>query len=589
MANLDYRGRRGRTALSRRRLLGAAGGAGTGLFLLACGGDKDEGTGTTGGASAPATGGASATAAAGGEPVYGGVLNIRDARNMSIDPLVDSTSAANIFGSYIYSRLAKFKSYNDPAKSANYEIAPDLATSWEQPDKTTFTFKLHPQAKFHNRPPTNGRAVTAEDVVLSYRRTVSEPKNTNKDKMLQTFAGEPVALDAHTVQIKTKQPFSPFFTVIIANPQYLWVYPRELLDSDTARQTTPVGSGPWMFKRRQESVAWEFDKNPDYYGTDEAGRKLPYLDGVKVNVIPETAQNIAQFLGSNLDVISVEYEDLKQVQDQVKDAEILKGQVGSAYYYLSPQQRRGPFQDIRLRQALSMSHNRDGLLKLLWGGEGWWHNLVPAYMGEWRLDPKAALQKGEAWAKYYEYNPAEAKKLLEAAGHKDPIQYIYSNNAYGDRFNQMAVFSADTGKQAGFNFQVVTQDYRSEFITAGKTFFGFYDGVFYAPEAPHTDPYGILFNMLYTGNSWNHAGVADPQADKLIDELAAEFDTAKRREIASAIQRLSSEKVYYATSAAGPSYFALQRWAKNFKYAPHSYSYSTESYATMWIDAKLRR
>src|SRR5437868_3841087 len=118
---------------TRRRLLSGGAVAGAAVFVAACGGSsKSSEQASSGGGTPNSTAGVAATASVGADPVYGGILNIRDARNMSIDPLIDSTSAANIFGSYIYSRLAKFKAYNDPEKSANYEVEPDLA-SWEQP------------------------------------------------------------------------------------------------------------------------------------------------------------------------------------------------------------------------------------------------------------------------------------------------------------------------------------------------------------------------------------------------------------------------------------------------------------------------
>jgi peptide/nickel transport system substrate-binding protein len=568
---------------SRRRVFGGAAAGGAGLFLAACGGSDSKDSGSSTG-NAPA-GTLSTPAATSGDPIVGGVLNVSRPVDYSIDAIIDSTSAANTFAAHVYSRLVKFKSNTDPAKAGAYEMEPDLA-SFEQPDQQTYIFKLNPEAKFHNRPPVNGRKVTAQDVVLSYRRTVTETKNTNKDKLLNNVEGEPTALDDNTVQFKSKKPFAPFLNNLIAFPASLWIYPRELLENDNARQQTPIGSGPWILKNRQASVAWEFEKNPDYFGKDEAGRRLPYLDGVKINVIPEAAQILAQFLGGNLDTIHIEFESLKQVKEQVKDVSIIESRLTTPYYYISPQQRRAPFTDIRLRQALSLSHDRDGLLKLNWEGAGYWNNLVPAYLGDWWLDPKSP-QMGEA-AKFFQYNPAEAKKLIDAAGFTQQFNFIYSNNAYGDRFNSMALYSADTTKRAGFNLQVVTQDYRSEFITAGKTFFGNYDGVFYAPESPHTDPYGILYNMLYTGNSWNHAGVSDPQADKLIDELALEFDREKRKSISHAIQKLAAEKMYYTNSAGGPSYIGQQRWAKNYRFAPHGYATPIETYATMWIDPKLR-
>lgn len=586
MKSSNYWSRVARKPASRRRFLAGSTSAVAGLAsmsLAGCGGDDDD---SSDGPTSPAQAGdrpSDAVATTVSEPVRGGVLQLSSSVDMSYDPIVDSTSAASIFGGTIYSRLVRYIPGTDLERALSAEVTGDAASSWEQPDTLTFTFKINPEAKFHNLPPVNGRALTADDVVQSYKRTTSETKNTNKDKLLAVIDGDPVAVDERTVRVKTKKPFSPFLGGLVANPQFWFIYPKELLADDSLRTSNPVGSGPWMFKKATKSVAWEFEKNPNSWWKDAQGRQLPYADGWKRNTIPDASQTLAQFIGGNLDHTAINYQDIDQVKSQVKGAQVVNSSAG-AFYFISPQQRTergGPWLDVRMRKALSLAMDRQGILDLFWGGNGKFYGITSPNLGSWSKDMRESAQKAT-----FTRNLTEAKALMSAAGYNDePLRYIYSNNAYGDQFNQIAVFTADKLKEAGFNVQVVTQDYRGEYITPGKTFFGNYDGMWIGTEASFTDPYYILYNMLYTGNSWNHAGISDPAADRLIDELGSEFDRAKRIAIIEKIEAINAENMYYVPAATGDGYTAVQPWVNNFQLgAGITYGHAQEIYASEWID-----
>ena len=363
------------------------------------------------------------------------------------------------------------------------------------------------------------------------------------------------------------------------------MFPKEVIADDNLRASTPIGAGPWMLRSFKPQVSYEFDKHPNYHWADAQGRKTPYLDGVKMNVLADNAQFVAQFVGGNLDSTGVSYSDLDQVKSQVKGVNIIKSSAG-AFYFLAPQQRQergGPWLDVRMRQALSLAVDRDGLLKLFWDGTGKYFGIVEPSEGTWSFDMRDLGDR----KKWYTHDPAQSKQLASAAGYKgDPLRYLYTNNAYGDQFNQTALFVADNAKQAGLNTQVVTLDYRGEFITPGKAFFGNYDGVWIGTEAQYTDPYYMVFSMLYDPkqNSWNHVGVNDPQANSLIDQLAAEFDNAKRHDLVRQIEELQTDHMYYVPTATGPGYTVNQPWLKNALNA--GIAAPAETYPLMWLEKK---
>src|SRR5579884_1381615 len=134
-----------RQAVSRRRLIGVGAGiAGAAAFALACGsgGNKQE----THQAQPQVT----ATAQQGGDQVKrGGAVHVRFNGTPPLDPIANTSFRAQTMAGYTYSRLLKFKTGEDPAVAANFEVMPDLAASWEIPgDGTQVTFKLQPNAAF---------------------------------------------------------------------------------------------------------------------------------------------------------------------------------------------------------------------------------------------------------------------------------------------------------------------------------------------------------------------------------------------------------------------------------------------------------
>src|SRR5262245_23239814 len=159
------------------------------------------------------------------QPKYGGVFRLSSGATEAphLDPHQTNTSALIAHGAGLaWSQLLQFK--NGPGvEMPTFEVAPDLAQSWDQPDDTTYVFKLRPGVKFHNIAPVNGRELVADDVVGSFQRQIDLKVNA------AALAGV-VRLDAPdktTLKLTLDKP----------NADILWslanaickVLPRELL------------------------------------------------------------------------------------------------------------------------------------------------------------------------------------------------------------------------------------------------------------------------------------------------------------------------------------------------------------------------
>jgi ABC-type transport system substrate-binding protein len=232
-----------------------------------------------------------------------------------------------------------------------------------------------------------------------------------------------------------------------------------------------------------------------------------------------------------------------------------------------------------------MTIDRDGLLSLIYLGKGVWNSAIPASFGAWRVDPKSA-EMGAA-GQWFKFDPSESKKLLAAAGHPSglPMKYVFTNNIYGERFNQAAEAIAGMLKEGGFNTQVAVQDYQREYISPTGTFFGGnFESVFYGLQTGFSDPHDYLFNMYHSRGARNHAGIRDAQLDALIDKEGATLNDQERIKLVKEIQKYAADKVYYATTAVGAAYIGVQPWVKNYNPVNGGYGVGAETWAKAWVD-----
>ncbi|MGH2588401.1 MAG: ABC transporter substrate-binding protein [Dehalococcoidia bacterium] len=562
--------------LTRRRTLALTGAA---AFLAACGGGDDSGEETGGQAVGSGTQPANTATQDEGTPKVGGTFTWSDSGDTPIDPTNNPSYRAQTISGYTYSRLLKFRTGPTPDVAFNYEVLPDLAASHELVnDGMQLTFRLQPNAKFINKPPVNGRAVTAEDVKASFERFQTAPKNTNKNAFgspTNRIVESVATPDDKTVVVTLARPYAPILN-LFANPQYLWIQPKEI-DSGFDPAKEAVGSGPWMIERIEPDKAITLRRNPDYFVQGK-----PNIDTVVRAVIPDTAQNIAQFQAGRLDVYGVPAQSKAEIERSTPQAQIISI-IPTTYLFISPQQRgESPFRDVRLRRAMSLSLDRTALYELTYIEGMHANNAIPASMGKWWLDPLGG-DVGPG-GEYVKHDPKAARDLLRAAGMENmPLRYIYAHNGYGDTFNQTAEAVAAMLKEGGFNTQIITQDYLREFLDANGTFFGNYEGSFFNPQTPFTDPHDYLFNMNHPSSARNNAGIDDPRLTQMIDDEERTLDEAERVKKVHDIQRYWLEQMYYVPTTVGMAYSFRQPWMKHYYYSA-TYGSGTEAVLDAWVD-----
>jgi peptide/nickel transport system substrate-binding protein len=571
--------RRARRRLSRRQVLRSAA-VGSGIAGLAALGCSTQGKNPSSGSSS----GSQSTAQGGGTPVQGGTYTgTLQANPQSLDPQrVSATAQVSISG--VMSRLFRFKTSTDPKTITNHELEPDLAVSAETPDAITWTVKLRPDAKFQNIAPVNGHPVEAEDVKATFIRS-QDPKNPNAGNLALVDMNNIQTPDKQTVIFKLKQPSSPFHA-LLASPTYSWIFPREALAGTYDPAKVAIGSGPYLLDNAQPDVAYTYKKWADYWD-----KSLGHVDNVKLAIVPDPQQQLAQFSAGNIDELVLGTpDDLATAQQRNPKAQLFtEPNASSTPMYFALSDPTGPFQDIRVRRALSMAVDRQTLSKVIYSGKGQFMVFVPSYMGKWALTVDQLSSDSQ---QYYKFNPSEAKKMLDAAGVTNtPFKFVYltgspTPNSFGSPlWNKTCDALVNMLQQVGLKLTPITQDYAKDYVDSGKgSRQGYFDKdwILLAGTAPATDADEILFNHMDSRSTSNAERLKDPQIDTMIDHERAQTNEDDRLKAILDIERYMADKMYTVPSVGRDQWVLVQPRVQN--YSPSSsLSLVTETYAKLWV------
>jgi peptide/nickel transport system substrate-binding protein len=504
------------------------------------------------------------------QPVTGGTFQGAATSNSVLDAQKTSSGPAAIV-SGAQSRLFKFKTGIDPTVYANHDLEPDLALSAESPDAVTWTIKLRADAKFQNIPPVNGHAVEAEDIKATFLRGLDPAtSNPNRGSLAMIDPAQIQTPDKQTVIFKLLYPYSPFHKAL-GSASYAWIFPREVASGGYDPAKTVIGSGPFIVNSVVPDVASTVVRNPDWFG-----RPLAYVDGVKIAIIADQQTVQAQFTAGNLDTLTIDnYNDLQTFSQRNPKAQVIKTVDGRSFpLYLQLGDPTSPFQDIRVRQALSMAIDRETIGKVIFSGQTVYKLFVPGYMGKWALGPEDLDQNTQ---QFFKYNPTEAKKLLAAAGINNlelKVAYV-TGGFYTPAYQQQAETIANS---------LVANDYVKDFIGGGKgTRQGNFDKytIGFFAEAVYTEADDYLYIYFHSKSTSNGEKLVDPTLDAMIDKERTIADEDARLKAVQDIEKYIAGKMYVVPTVGSYTWTLVQPRIHNFQYS--NGATFTETDAKLWI------
>jgi len=525
----------------------------------------------------------------------------------SFDGLSAASGIASVHNGYTYARLVQSSKVFNLAKGEKFDasVEPYAAQSWEQSgDGLQLTFKLQPNGGLDPRPPTSGRLLDAQDVVFSYNRfkathrgRTSLVNELNKDAPVLSVT----AVDSRTVVVKLAYP-----SVSVLQQLGHWLgmplQPREA-DGGFDARTTMRGSGPWMLDEYKPSQSFSYKRNPSFYRT---GR--PFMEGLDLPIISEYAQGAAQLKAGGLDLYFLRGEDILPTKSDVPSLNMYQfvnfpSRIFLTFFSFKP---GSIWQDERLRQALSLLMDRDLIIDTTSNAEKFrsqglplptrWNTLIPTGDEPFWLDPQGS--DFGANARYFKYDPAEAKKLVQASGRGPTVAAdwnIVGSPEFGPEYRQNAeLFKGVWEAGSDFKFRTVAHDYTTVFApkfnlypAGGRQF----DGLGLMAPAPFPDPDLYLLNYYMPGapaSKFELDYPKDAQWESLVRAQSIELDAKKRLSIIQDLQRLHAGKMYTISGAGtarefwlwNPRVMNVGAYASRFFDAPAS-----AEFVHFWLDA----
>jgi len=511
-----------------------------------------------------ATGRGAATAA--DTPRRGGVLlAVIGADPPSLDPHQESTFANIELVAPLYSTLLQLDPYDYP------KIIGDLATEWKiSSDGLTYTFKIHPGVKFHD-----GSPLTSADVKASYNKIIFPPQGVRSVRQnAYTAVAQVEAPDPTTVVFKLKFPSAS----LLANLASPWnvIFPKSYLDRDPNYfKTHAIGSGPFKFKGYTRGSTFEGERNPAYFVKDR-----PYLDGYKFYISPETSVRAAAIRSGRAyiefrDLPSAEVEAIKkQLGDKITVQETaMTGQWGIAI-----NNTKKPFDDVRVRKALSLGIDRYTMARVLYPLTGL--RYVGGLMrpgSEWAL-PAPELEKLPGFGRDIEKNRAEARKLLAEAGYPNGLKVVLKNRNVKLPYQDFAVFLIGEWRKIGIEAEHRPLETAAWFSDGQDT--GNFE-LLVAPTVEFMDDPDQFLGRYATGSTQNWGRFSDPQVDDLFSRQARSLDPVERKRLINDLEKRVLGNAYFTTGLWWSR--NLVHWSKVKNYVAPPNHYTNQKLQDVWL------
>jgi peptide/nickel transport system substrate-binding protein len=445
-------------------------------------------------------------------------------------------------------------------------IIPDLAEHWEvSPDGKVYTFYLKRGVKFHH-----GKPFKAEDVKASFERIIWPPQGMVSPRRETFSAVDAVdAVDDYTVRFVLKRP-NPSLPANIAQGLNV-IYPKDLLDARGDMKKEVVGTGPFRLKEYLRGVSIELVKNPDYH---VPGR--PYLDGIKFFIIPDPNTAISAFITGQILLFRPYFDPpVDDIRRQVGDRAAVESVPGSLFHSVDLNVRRRPWDDPRVRLAVSLAVDRSEAVKVITKGYGFLSGIMQPG-GPWAMPP-AELAGVPGFGPDKDRERAEAKRLLAEAGYPDGFETRLLVRK-GASWEPAAIFVKDQLSRVGINVTLDVQEYG---VYQDRVFRREFDAAITQFANALDDP-DYIFGQAYLCNSGrNYSGACEPEIDALFERQSQTADPERRRQLVWELERRAHTAAYRVLLARVAEWALYWKSVRNFKL--QSSRYLTERLEHIWL------
>ncbi|ENM5739315.1 oligopeptide ABC transporter substrate-binding protein OppA [Vibrio mimicus] len=422
-------------------------------------------------------------------------------------------------------------------QDANGNVVPGAAESWETTDNKTFTFHIRKDAKW-----SNGDPVTAHDFVYSFQRAVDPAtaspyswymEYTKMKNAKEIIAGEKdkstlgiKAVDDKTLVVELESAV-PYFVMMMGHTTVKPVH-KATVEKFGEQWTKPdnyVGNGAYALDKWVVNERLELKRNPQYWDD-----KNTVLNKVTYLPIENQVAEMNRFLSGEIQITNeLPLEHFKRLKKEHPEAVQVQGQLCTYYYGFNT--AKAPFDDVRVRQALSYAIDRDVISDAILG-----QGQKPAYF----LTPEITAGFSPEMPTYGKMTQkeriAEAKKLLEAAGYSksNPLKFTLLYNT-SENHKKIATAIQSMWKTAlGVDIALENQEWKTFLDTRRQ-------GNFDATRAGWCGDYNeasSFLTLMLSSNSSNDSKYHNAEYDATLEKAMTSTSEEERQKLYADAERL---------------------------------------------------
>ena len=455
-----------------------------------------------------------------------------------------------------------------------------LAESWEFPTPTLARFNIRKGVKWQDKFPTNGRALTVDDIVFSFERTIGFEDGKGRWPR-HSFVKEVRKVDESTFEVEFTDP-QAFWGYEIGWGPYFLIYPPESEEAGLDDWKNIAGTGPFYVDDYVSDSQITFARNPDWWATwtkDGKTYQLPFLDKIVIPIMPDQAARVAAFRTGKLDIYQLAgmttKRDLLEVSPELEETlESRQVMRGGGWHFHFPMDKE-PFTDILVRKAMNMAIDRQALIDAFYEGVGmiyYW----PLQESDGPTLFTPLEDSPEGIQEIFRYDPDKAKEYLADAGYPTGFKttFIMGVSDTAPDFGAMLQeFWAAVGIEAELK---IMEEATIQAMGFDRTFDG--------PISAGLQARLQSFNDNTCDHAYNYGGWCDEYFEEL-------WETARTTpEIEARDAMLKELYVYYRSTCpdilipGGAEWTAWWPWVKNYS-GETSFGFHKHNYwAWAWID-----
>ncbi len=448
-----------------------------------------------------------------GKPVYGGTVTFAlEDDPIDFDPLRSRAFIDRNVHYQIYDSLVRIDS--------DGKIIPWLADKWDiAPDGKSVTFTLRKDVQFHD-----GTAFDADAVKWNIERYMKTQGSARSGELasVDTVA----VVDAATVKFNLKSPFAPLLANLVDRAGMM--VSRKAAEAggeDFTRKAFKAGTGPFMLTEAVKNDHITLEKNPNWWGKDKDGNKLPYLDKITIKPITDGSVRVTNLRTGDAQVANnVAPKDVASLKTE--SSVVYQEKPGLSFASLIPNRKPGfVFNEGRYVKAVSTAMDRKEIIDKVFFGIGTvgYGTIAPSHFA---FDP--------SFKPFEKADPDGAKKLVQEVG-KGALEFELLVSSGDATTLQLAQLMQAQLVKADIKANIVQLQFaeilkqQNDHVFKGLTLVGW---------SGRIDPDGNTYDHIYTGRPFNDSSYSNPAVDKFLDDERGTTDLEKRKTALRAAEKI---------------------------------------------------